>query len=80
MGKISILAGILSVLGVVAFFLLGWGSSAIYWLSLALGLCALGFGFMTRNSMPGKTGIALGLLGVIPTLLLIGWLHFMVGA
>lgn len=80
MGKISILAGILSILGVVAFFLLGWGSSAIYWLSLALGLCALGFGFMARNSMPGKTGIALGLLGVIPTLLLIGWLHFMVGA
>ncbi len=78
MSTVSIIFGVLAVLGYFV-FVLSWGQSAcLFWGSLAASAIALVTGFLTRTTRAGKIGLLLGAFGVVVGILMITWFTLVV--
>ncbi len=78
MSTVSIIFGILAVLGYFV-FVLSWGQpSWVFWGSIAASAIAIVTGFLTRTARRGKIGLILGAFGVVVGILMILYFTFTV--
>lgn len=72
MAVVSLLFGFLSIVGFIV-VLFGVEPVLLYWLSLLLAFVAVVLGVMRRREKPGRTGLWLGLVGLVMGVALALW-------
>lgn len=74
MSYVSIVLGILALLGYVVIVLIWAGSPLIFWTSVGASVMATVSGYLSKETPIGKTGFILGIIAVSVGLLMIAWL------